>query len=78
LVFRAECSNHFFRIEKFVSFYAAAAAQAKAKAKAINKNENMNSKNNNINKTPVIFYLHADKHKSIICKENVGKSGIYC
>lgn len=34
--------------------------------------------NNNINKIPVIFYLDADKHKSIICKGNMGKSGIYC
>jgi hypothetical protein len=38
----------------------------------------MDYKNDNKNKTPVIFYLNADKHKSIICKGNVGKSGIYC
>lgn len=38
----------------------------------------MNYKNNNINKIPVIFYINANTHKSIICKENAGKSGIYC
>lgn len=32
----------------------------------------------NINKTPVVFYKNAERHKLTVLKENKKKSGIYC